>query len=104
MARLMDQAFSWIVKQKYADATAKKAREQANTGADYAVCRRVHPSPPALFSTINLMEFVMTATDTLTSQPQLIAVSRLEKSPHNARRTSAKASLEEMKASLLRTA
>jgi hypothetical protein len=34
MARLMDQAFSWIVKQKYADATARKAREQANTGAD----------------------------------------------------------------------
>jgi ParB family chromosome partitioning protein len=43
----------------------------------------------------------MTNTNTITTQPQLIAVSRLEKSPHNARRTASKAALEEMKASLL---
>jgi hypothetical protein len=34
MAALLNQAFSWIVKQKHADSTAKKAREQANTSAD----------------------------------------------------------------------
>src|SRR5207249_9949357 len=42
---------------------------------------------------------IITTTDT--TQPQLIAVSRLEKSPNNARRTATtKAALEEMKASL----
>ena len=34
MAALLNQAFSWIVKQRHADATAKKAREQANTSVD----------------------------------------------------------------------
>jgi hypothetical protein len=34
MADLLRQAFSWIVKQKHADSTARKAREQANTSAD----------------------------------------------------------------------
>ncbi|HLJ92766.1 MAG TPA: ParB/RepB/Spo0J family partition protein [Gemmataceae bacterium] len=43
----------------------------------------------------------MTTTDITTTQPQLIAMSRLEKSPHNARRTSGKAAIEELKASLL---
>jgi ParB family chromosome partitioning protein len=46
------------------------------------------------------MEFVMTTTQH-TTQPQLIAVSRLEKSPHNARRTGGKLGMEELKASLL---
>src|SRR5437763_1890401 len=36
-----------------------------------------------------------------TTQPHLIAVSRLEKSPHNARRTAGMAAIEELKASLL---
>src|SRR5438093_8969212 len=54
-----------------------------------------------LFShTINLKEFVMTTTQH-TTQPQLIAVSRLEKSPHNARRTVGKTGMDELKASLL---
>src|SRR5438874_2686418 len=43
----------------------------------------------------------MTTTQHTTTQPQLIAVSRLEKSPHNARRTGAKAAIEELKASIL---
>ena len=40
----------------------------------------------------------MTTTDTITTQPQLIAVSRLEKSPLNARRTVGKAGMDELKA------
>jgi ParB family transcriptional regulator, chromosome partitioning protein len=43
----------------------------------------------------------MNATDNTTTQPQLIAASKLEKSPLNARRTGAKAGLDELKASLL---
>jgi len=43
----------------------------------------------------------MNATDNTTTQPQLIAVSRLEKSPLNARRNVTKAGLDELKASLL---
>lgn len=31
MAKLLDQAHTWITKQMQADATAKKARQQANT-------------------------------------------------------------------------
>ena len=42
----------------------------------------------------------MTNTET-TSQPQLIAVSKLEKSPLNARRTVCKTGIEELKASIL---
>lgn len=42
----------------------------------------------------------MTTHDS-TTQPQLIAVSRLEKSPLNARRTTAKVGMDELKASLL---
>jgi len=42
----------------------------------------------------------MTTHDT-TTQPQLIAVSRLEKSPLNARRTTAKVGMDELKASVL---
>jgi ParB family chromosome partitioning protein len=43
----------------------------------------------------------MTTTDNNTTQPQLIVVSRLEKSPHNARRTGAGVAIEELKASIL---
>jgi ParB family chromosome partitioning protein len=58
--------------------------------------------PPALFSTINVKGVFMTTTDTNTTQPQLIAVSRLEKSPHNARRTATtKTALDELKASII---
>src|SRR5262249_2256856 len=57
--------------------------------------------PPALFSTINFMESLMNTTENTTNHPQLIAVSRLEKSPLNARRTPAKMGMEELKASLL---
>src|SRR5580693_10211097 len=46
------------------------------------------------------MEFVMNTVE-ITNQPRLIAVSRLEKSPVNARRTAAKVGMEELKASLL---
>jgi len=47
------------------------------------------------------MEFFMTNTQNTTSQPQFIAVSRLEKSPLNARRTAGKTGIDELKASLL---
>jgi len=43
----------------------------------------------------------MTNTEHTTSQPRLIAVSRLEKSPLNARRTVGRTGMEELKASLL---
>ncbi len=43
----------------------------------------------------------MTITDTTTTSPQLITVSRLEKSPQNARRTASQSGLDELKASLL---
>jgi ParB family chromosome partitioning protein len=43
----------------------------------------------------------MTYIQCTPTQPQLIAVSRLEKSPLNARRTAAKVGMEELKASLL---
>ncbi len=43
----------------------------------------------------------MTYVQTTTNQPQLIAVSRLEKSPLNARRTAVKVGMAELKASLL---
>ncbi len=43
----------------------------------------------------------MTNTQHTTTQPQLIAVSRLEKSPLNARRTAVKVGMDELKASLL---
>jgi ParB family chromosome partitioning protein len=47
------------------------------------------------------MEFIMTYIQCTPTQPQLIAVSRLEKSPLNARRTAVKVGMEELKASLL---
>ncbi len=34
MADLLRQAFSWVIKQKHADSTARKAREEANTSAE----------------------------------------------------------------------
>jgi hypothetical protein len=34
MAELLRQAFVWIERQKQADAKSRKAREEANTGAD----------------------------------------------------------------------
>jgi ParB family chromosome partitioning protein len=43
----------------------------------------------------------MTATDMISTQPQLIAVSRLEKSSLNARKTVGKMGMDELKASLL---
>ena len=43
----------------------------------------------------------MTYIQCTPTQPQLIAVSRLEKSPLNARRTAAKVGMDELKASLL---
>jgi ParB family transcriptional regulator, chromosome partitioning protein len=43
----------------------------------------------------------MDTTDTTATPPQLIAVSRLEKSPLNARRTAARMGIDELKASLL---
>ncbi len=43
----------------------------------------------------------MNTTDTISIQPQLIAASRLEKSPLNARRTTGKMGMDELKASLL---
>src|SRR5882762_438467 len=43
----------------------------------------------------------MTYIQCTPTQPQLIAVSRLEKSPLNARKTAAKMGMEELKASLL---
>jgi ParB family chromosome partitioning protein len=43
----------------------------------------------------------MNTTDTISTRPQLIAASRLEKSPLNARRTVGKMGIEELKASLL---
>ncbi len=43
----------------------------------------------------------MTNTQNTSTQPQLIAASRLEKSPLNARRTTAASGMEELKASLL---
>jgi ParB family chromosome partitioning protein len=59
-------------------------------------------SPPTGFiSTITSMEFIMTYIQRTSEQPQLIAVSRLEKSPLNARRTNAKLGMDELKASLL---
>ena len=57
--------------------------------------------PPASFSTINFKESFMNTIENTTTQPQLIAVSRLEKSPLNARRTAAKVGMDELKASLL---
>jgi len=59
-------------------------------------------SPPTGF-TFNhqFMEIVMTNIDTTTTHPQLIAVSRLEKSPLNARRTVRPDGISELKASLL---
>jgi ParB family chromosome partitioning protein len=59
------------------------------------------PRLPASFSIINVMEFVMNATQNTTTQPRFIAVSQLEKSPLNARRTAVKIGIDELKASLL---
>jgi ParB family chromosome partitioning protein len=47
------------------------------------------------------MEFIMTYIQCTPTQPQLIAVNRLEKSQLNARRTAVKVGMEELKASLL---
>src|SRR5271166_1729643 len=47
------------------------------------------------------MEFIMTYIQCTPTQPQLIAVNRLEKSPLNARRTAVTIGMEELKASLL---
>ena len=47
------------------------------------------------------METVMTTIQYTPTQPQLIAVNRLEKSPLNARRTAVKVGMDELKASLL---
>src|SRR5207253_6456042 len=44
---------------------------------------------------------VMTTIESTNSQPRLIAVTKLEKSPLNARRTAPKLGMEELKASLL---
>src|ERR1700735_3410221 len=46
-------------------------------------------------------ELVMTYIQDTPTQPQLIAVSRLEKSPLSARRTAVKVGMDELKASLL---
>ena len=43
----------------------------------------------------------MNTIENTTTQPRLIAVSQLEKSPLNARRTVTKAGMDELKASLL---
>jgi ParB family transcriptional regulator, chromosome partitioning protein len=59
-------------------------------------------SPPAGFiSIITSTELFMTYIQCTPTQPQLIAVSRLEKSPLNARRTTVSLGIEELKASLL---
>src|SRR5438552_17272262 len=47
------------------------------------------------------MELLMNTIENTSAQPRLIAVSRLEKSPSNARRTTPKIGMEELKASLL---
>src|SRR5271168_1649075 len=47
------------------------------------------------------MEILMTYIQCTPTQPQLIAVSRLEKSPLNARRTTVMVGMDELKASLL---
>jgi ParB family chromosome partitioning protein len=47
------------------------------------------------------MEFIMTYIQCTPTQPHLIAVNRLEKSPLNARRTAVKVGMGELKASLL---
>jgi hypothetical protein len=57
--------------------------------------------PPASFSTTKEQEFLMNTIENTSSQPRLIAVSRLEKSPLNARRTAPKIGMDELKASLL---
>jgi ParB family chromosome partitioning protein len=60
------------------------------------------PPPPAgFFSTINFKESFMNTIENTSTQPRLIAVSRLEKSPLNARRTGAKSGIDELKASVL---
>src|SRR5262249_45742223 len=47
------------------------------------------------------MELLMNTIENTSAQPRLIAVSRLEKSPLNARRTVPKVGMDELKASLL---
>src|SRR5437660_5156687 len=47
------------------------------------------------------MELLMNTIENTSTQPRLIAVSKLEKSPSNARRTTPKIGMEELKASLL---
>jgi hypothetical protein len=59
------------------------------------------PLPTGFISTITSMELFMTFIQCTPTQPQLIAVSRLVKSPLNARRTEIKVGMEELKASLL---
>src|SRR5262249_47394639 len=48
----------------------------------------------------HLLEKLMTITDTNTNQPQLIAASKLAKSPLNVRRTAGKVGMDELKASI----
>jgi len=58
--------------------------------------------PPAgFFSTINFKESFMNTIENTSVQPRLIAVTQLEKSPLNARRTGGKVGMGELKASLL---
>src|SRR5437660_9659034 len=47
------------------------------------------------------MELLMNTIENTSTQPRLIAVSKLEKSPSNARRTTPKIGMEELKASVL---
>src|SRR5260370_23920389 len=47
------------------------------------------------------MELLMNTIENTSTQPRLIAVSKLEKSPDNARRTTPKIGMEELRASLL---
>src|SRR5437660_11432896 len=47
------------------------------------------------------MELLMNTIENTSTQPRLIAVTKLEKSPDNARRTTPKIGMEELKASLL---
>jgi len=61
----------------------------------------VAPCPPASFPTITSQEIVMTSLQHTPTQPQLITVNRLEKSPLNVRRTAVAVGMAELKASLL---
>jgi ParB family chromosome partitioning protein len=57
--------------------------------------------PPVSFSIIKSMEIIMTYIQCTPTQPQLIAVTKLEKSSLNARRTTRPVGIGELKASIL---